>query len=69
MMTAGRDLKAMSNQESIKAIREQLKGIKESITVIEFRLSQLKSESQAPVASSLSRRSARFAALHYYPRW
>ena len=40
----------MSNQETIKGIREQLKAIKEAITVIEFRLSQLESESHAPAA-------------------
>jgi len=37
----------MSNQETIKGIRGQLKAIKEAITVIEFKLSQLESESQA----------------------
>ena len=51
----------MSNQETVKGIREQLKAIKEAITGIEFRLSQLESESQAPAAeaSSSSRRSSR----------
>jgi len=38
----------LSNQETIKAIREQLKAIKQAITAIEFKLSQLESESQAP---------------------
>ena len=38
----------MSTQETVKGIREQLKAIKEAITVIEFKLSQLESESQAP---------------------
>jgi hypothetical protein len=42
----------MSNQETIKGIREQLKAIKEAITVIEFKLSQLESESQAPAVRS-----------------
>ena len=42
----------MSNQETIKGIREQLKALKEAITVIEFNLSQLESESQAPAARS-----------------
>jgi hypothetical protein len=42
----------MSKQEIIKGIREQLKAIKEAITVIEFKLSQLESESQAPVPRS-----------------
>ena len=40
----------MSNQETIKGIREQLKAIKEAITALELKLSQLESESQAPVA-------------------
>ena len=30
----------MSNQETIKGIREQLKAIKDAISVIEFNLSQ-----------------------------
>jgi hypothetical protein len=38
----------MSNQETIKGIRDTLKAIKEAITVIEFKLSQLESEGQAP---------------------
>jgi hypothetical protein len=38
----------MNNGETIKGIRDQLKAIKEAITAIEFRLSQLESESQAP---------------------
>ena len=42
----------MSNQEAIKGIRDQLKAIKEAITVIEFKLSQLESENQAPAARS-----------------
>jgi hypothetical protein len=42
----------MSNRETIKGIREQLKAIKEAIAVIEFRLSQLESESQLPGARS-----------------
>ena len=51
----------MSNRETIKGIRDQLKAIKEAITVIEFKLSQLESESQAPVprSGSSSRRNAR----------
>ena len=51
----------MSNQETVKGIREQLKVIKEAITVIEFKLSQLESETQTPAAgaSSSSRRSDR----------
>jgi hypothetical protein len=36
-----------SNQETIKGIREQLKAVKQAITAIEFKLSQLESESQA----------------------
>jgi hypothetical protein len=42
----------MNNQETIKDIRDQLKAIKEVIGVIEFKLSQLESQSQAPVARS-----------------
>jgi hypothetical protein len=42
----------MSNQETIKGIREQLKAIKEAITVIEFKLSQLESEGQPLSARS-----------------
>jgi len=42
----------MSNQETIKGIREQLRAIKEAITVIEFKLSQLESETKAPAARS-----------------
>jgi hypothetical protein len=42
----------MSNQETIKGIRDQLKTIKEAITVIEFKLSQLESERQTPAARS-----------------
>jgi hypothetical protein len=42
----------MSNQETIKGIREQLKAIKEAIAVIEFRLSQLDSENQTPAPRS-----------------
>jgi hypothetical protein len=42
----------MSTQETIKGIREQLKAIKEAIVVIEFKLSQLESESQMPAARS-----------------
>jgi hypothetical protein len=42
----------VSNQETIKGIREQLKAIKEAITVIEFKLSQLDSESHAPAPPS-----------------
>ena len=37
----------MNKQEIINGIREQLKAIKEAITAIEFKLSQLESESQA----------------------
>ena len=37
-------------QEAIKGIREQLKAIKQAITAIEFKLSQLESENQAPAA-------------------
>jgi hypothetical protein len=47
----------MSNQETIKGIREQLKAIKEAITLIEFKLSQLESESQQPGASGSRRQS------------
>jgi hypothetical protein len=42
----------MSNQEPIKGIRDQLKAIKEAITVVEFKLSQLESESKAPAPRS-----------------
>jgi hypothetical protein len=42
----------MSNQEVIKGIREQLKVMKEAIAIIEFKLSKLESESQAPAARS-----------------
>jgi hypothetical protein len=42
----------MSNREIIKGIREQLKAIKEAITLIEFKLSQLESESHAPASRS-----------------
>jgi hypothetical protein len=42
----------MSKQETIKGIREQLKAIKEAITIIEFKLSRLESESQAPADRS-----------------
>jgi hypothetical protein len=42
----------MSKQETIKGKREQLRTIKEATTAIEFKLSQLESESQAPVARS-----------------
>jgi hypothetical protein len=42
----------MSNQETIKSIRDQLKAIKEAITVIELKLSQLESESQPPAVRS-----------------
>jgi hypothetical protein len=42
----------MKKQEIINGIREQLKAIKEALTVIEFKLSQLESESQAPAARS-----------------
>ena len=42
----------MSNQETIKGIRDQLKAIKEAISVIEFKLSQLEPESQARAARS-----------------
>ena len=42
----------MSNQETIKGIHDQLKAIKEALAVIEFKLSQLESESQAPAAQS-----------------
>ena len=45
----------MSTQETIKGIREQLKAIKEAIVVIEFKLSQLESESQMPAARSEQR--------------
>jgi hypothetical protein len=38
----------MSTLQTIKGIRDQLKAIKDAITVIEFKLSQLESESQAP---------------------
>ena len=41
-----------SNQETIKGIRGQLKAIKEAITIIEFKLSRLESESQAPADRS-----------------
>jgi hypothetical protein len=43
--TLGRHQGAMRNPETIKSIRDQLKAIKEAITVIEFKLSQLESES------------------------
>jgi hypothetical protein len=51
----------MNTQETTKGIREQLKAIKEAITVIEFKLSQLESESPRllPEASSSSQRSDR----------
>jgi hypothetical protein len=42
----------MSYQETIKGIREQLKSIQEAVTAIEFKLSQLESESQAPAVRS-----------------
>jgi hypothetical protein len=42
----------MSTQETIKGIRDQLKAIKEAISSIEFKLSQLESESQAPATGS-----------------
>jgi hypothetical protein len=42
----------MSNQETIKGIREQLKAIKQAITAIEFKLLQLELESQAPAAQT-----------------
>ena len=50
----------MRYEETIKGIREQLKAIKEAITVIEFELSQMESESQGqcPGASSSRHRSA-----------
>jgi hypothetical protein len=38
--TTGRHARTISNQETIKGIREQLKAIKEAITIIEFNLSQ-----------------------------
>jgi hypothetical protein len=41
-----------SNQETIKGIRQQLKVVKDAITAIEFKLSQLESERQAPTARS-----------------
>jgi hypothetical protein len=41
-----------SNQETIKGIREKLKTIKEAMSVIEFKLSQLESESQVQAARS-----------------
>ena len=41
----------MGNQ-AIKGIRKQLKAIRDAINVIEFKLSQLESESQAPAAQS-----------------
>jgi hypothetical protein len=42
----------MNNPETLKGIRQQLKAIKDTITVIEFKLSQLESESQALAARS-----------------
>jgi hypothetical protein len=42
----------MNNQETIKSIREQLKVIKEAITVTELKLSQSESENQAPAPRS-----------------
>jgi hypothetical protein len=42
----------MRNEETIKDICDQLKAIKEAITIIEFKLSQLESENQAPTARS-----------------
>ena len=44
----GETTKDMSTLQTIKGIRDQLKAIKDAITVIEFKLSQLESESQAP---------------------
>ena len=38
----------MNTQETTKGIREQLKAIKEAITVIEFKLSQLESNPGGP---------------------
>ena len=49
----------MSNREIIKGIREQLKAIKQAITAIEFKLSQLESESQAPAARSAQQQPAK----------
>ena len=55
----GRHRRAMRYEETIKGIREQLKAIKEVITVIEFRLSQLESENQM-----LDRKSTRLNSSH-----
>ena len=38
-----------SANETIQGIREKLKSIKDAVTVIEFKLSQLESASQAPL--------------------
>jgi hypothetical protein len=43
----------MNSRDTIKGIRDQLKAIKEAITVFEFKLSQLESESQAPTVRAL----------------
>ena len=45
----------LTYQETIKRICKQLKATKEAITVIEFKLSQLESESQMPAARSEQR--------------
>jgi hypothetical protein len=49
----------MNTWETIKGIRDQLRAIKEAVTVIEFKLSQLESESQVPAARNEQRQPAK----------
>jgi hypothetical protein len=58
----------MSNQETIKGIREQLKAIKDAISVIEFKLSKLESESQGPATRSEQQPAKRPTGVEERPR-
>ena len=64
----GETTKDMSNLQTIKGIRDQLKAIKDAITVIEFKLSQLESETQTPAAGASSSRGRDRLELRRDPR-
>jgi hypothetical protein len=58
----------LTYQETIKRICKQLKATKEAITVIEFKLSQLESETQTPAAGASSSRGRDRLELRRDPR-